>query len=552
MPSLNTGNAILSNPIKVDSSYNVGIGGAASGSYKLQVTGTTNLTGALTGTTGTFSGLDITSASASPVGLTITGGDETFVKFIGPSGVKNWGFITTNLAGSDFGIYQSTSAGGDPFSAGTPKLYFNGDGAATFSSSVTSNNRFVADTNTTSPSDGSAYFYKSSAGAVVSGYQFIAETGGAGSRATRLTIDNTGAAIFSSFVFADSFGATGNNTMSSWGASPVRPIIEGREGNALSNYVGLPEMYMTSNAFYNGTAWIRKSANASMNMVMSGYNNNFLVQSAPSGSAGGAVSFSTLFLINGANGNVGIGTTSPAFRLHVVGPTNGVAYISGSSNAYRAELALEGNGQFTGSFVANPSASSTYNGIPTSCVGITTSSTDLVFATTNAERMRISANGVKYFPSSTGSLEYSFNINAYSSGNALANKVSTTAGWDHFYFQNPNGNVGSISTSGSSTSYFTSSDYRLKQDLKDYNGLNLVSAIKTYDYEWKVDNTRAFGVLAHELQEVLPQAVNGEKDGEKMQGVDYSKIVPVLVKAIQEMNQTIQNQQQQINSLINR
>ena len=56
MPSLNTGNAILSNPIKVDSSYNVGIGGAASGSFKLQVTGTTNLTGALTGTSGTFSG----------------------------------------------------------------------------------------------------------------------------------------------------------------------------------------------------------------------------------------------------------------------------------------------------------------------------------------------------------------------------------------------------------------------------------------------------------------------------------------------------------------
>jgi len=48
MPSLNTGNAILSNPIKVDSSYNVGIGGAASGSFKLQVTGTGNFTSRLT------------------------------------------------------------------------------------------------------------------------------------------------------------------------------------------------------------------------------------------------------------------------------------------------------------------------------------------------------------------------------------------------------------------------------------------------------------------------------------------------------------------------
>jgi len=57
MPSLNTGNAILSHPIKVETTaYNVGIGAAASSSFKLQVTGTTNLTGALTGTSATFSG----------------------------------------------------------------------------------------------------------------------------------------------------------------------------------------------------------------------------------------------------------------------------------------------------------------------------------------------------------------------------------------------------------------------------------------------------------------------------------------------------------------
>ena len=48
-----------------------------------------------------------------------------------------------------------------------------------------------------------------------------------------------------------------------------------------------------------------------------------------------------------------------------------------------------------------------------------------------------------------------------------------------------------------------------------------------------------YGVLAHELQEVIPYAVTGEKDGERMQGVDYSKIVPVLVKAIQELNEKI-------------
>ena len=106
---------------------------------------------------------------------------------------------------------------------------------------------------------------------------------------------------------------------------------------------------------------------------------------------------------------------------------------------------------------------------------------------------------------------------------------------------NGSGVLGSITHNGSNTAYNTSSDYRLKQDLKDYNGLELISTIKTYDYEWKSNKSRMYGVMAHELQEVLPYAVVGEKDeideNDNIipQGVDYSKIVPILVKAIQEL-----------------
>ena len=56
------------------------------------------------------------------------------------------------------------------------------------------------------------------------------------------------------------------------------------------------------------------------------------------------------------------------------------------------------------------------------------------------------------------------------------------------------------------------------------------------------------GVLAHELQEVVPYAVVGEKDAKEMQGVDYSKIVPVLIKAIQEQ----QAQIEELKTLINK
>ena len=100
--------------------------------------------------------------------------------------------------------------------------------------------------------------------------------------------------------------------------------------------------------------------------------------------------------------------------------------------------------------------------------------------------------------------------------------------------------VGSITVTSSATAFNTSSDYRLKEDLQDFNGLDKVSKIPVYNFKWKSDESRSYGVMAHELQEVLPQAVTEEKDAEEMQGVDYSKIVPLLVKSIQELKSEIE------------
>lgn len=160
-------------------------------------------------------------------------------------------------------------------------------------------------------------------------------------------------------------------------------------------------------------------------------------------------------------------------------------------------------------------------------------------------RMRITSTGVKQFLDDAGGSTYTFNISPYGNGNALANKVATTGGWDHFYFQNPNGNVGAISTNGSNTTYSTSSDYRLKEDLKDFDGLAILSSIKLYDFKWKSDGKRSYGTMAHELAEVLPYAVIGEKDGKtedgeiKAQGVDYSMLGPIMAKAIQQLEARI-------------
>jgi hypothetical protein len=93
-----------------------------------------------------------------------------------------------------------------------------------------------------------------------------------------------------------------------------------------------------------------------------------------------------------------------------------------------------------------------------------------------------------------------------------------------------------ISWNSSGVVTVTTSDYRAKEDLKSFEALPMIEAMKLYDFRWIELQERMHGVLAHELQEIVPYAVIGEKDGDSRQGVDYSKLVPVMLKAIQELN----------------
>ena len=95
--------------------------------------------------------------------------------------------------------------------------------------------------------------------------------------------------------------------------------------------------------------------------------------------------------------------------------------------------------------------------------------------------------------------------------------------------------VGTISVTTTATAYNTSSDYRLKENVHPMqNALATVAELKPVTYTWKADGSDGQGFIAHELQEVAPYAVTGEKDGEQMQGVDYGKITPLLTAALQE------------------
>ena len=118
------------------------------------------------------------------------------------------------------------------------------------------------------------------------------------------------------------------------------------------------------------------------------------------------------------------------------------------------------------------------------------------------------------------------------------------------FLNNGAGEIGSIKTSNSVTAFNTSSDYRLKENVRPLeDGLSRVSQINPVKFDWISDGTSTEGFIAHELQEVFPDAVNGEKDGEHMQGVDYGKITPLLVKAIQEQQEQIEQLKTEIEKL---
>jgi len=127
---------------------------------------------------------------------------------------------------------------------------------------------------------------------------------------------------------------------------------------------------------------------------------------------------------------------------------------------------------------------------------------------------------------------------------AFVSHVSGTgSGTAYLQFLYNNTSVGTITQNGTTgVLYNITSDYRLKESVKPISGgLARVNALKPSSYNWKSDGSTGEGFLAHELAEVVPFAVSGEKDAVnadgtiKSQGIDMSRIVPILVAAIQEL-----------------
>jgi hypothetical protein len=223
-----------------------------------------------------------------------------------------------------------------------------------------------------------------------------------------------------------------------------------------------------------------------------------------------------------SSGNVGIGTSSPSLELSVDGDI-------WQGNRSGVEIGRITNAAGWYDF----GGSSNVNGAQMSHVGT------LRFLTASTERMRIDSSGSLLV--GTTSSPGSASGTVIEAGGTIGISRGITTYANVMEFRNPNGGVGSIATNGSSTSYNTSSDYRLKTDAQPMTGASArVQALNPVNFEWIADGTRVDGFLAHEAQEVVPEAVSGAKDAvdadgnPEYQGIDQSKLVPLLTAALQE------------------
>ena len=228
------------------------------------------------------------------------------------------------------------------------------------------------------------------------------------------------------------------------------------------------------------------------------------------------------------SGNVGIGASSPAVRFHVTSSDNYVAGIESST-----PFSLLGF-----------KASNTTGTIDDANVAVGATGDALYLRAGGTERARIDASG-NLLVAATSVPSSSVAGCRFSNPNAAAPTISRGSGTTEISmltFQNGNGTVGQITTNGSATSYVTSSDYRLKENVTSLTGAaDRLAQIPVCRFNFIADpDTTVDGFLAHEVQDIVPEAITGTKDevdadgNPVYQGIDQSKLVPLLTAALQE------------------
>ncbi len=281
-----------------------------------------------------------------------------------------------------------------------------------------------------------------------------------------------------------------------------RAVEVGAVGNAF--WTTTNDVYLTANTFYQSGYKYAASTFASMYEQTSGIHKWF---TAPSGTAGNAITFTQAMTLD-ANGTLtvkGIG----AGNGNLIFDDPGTAIVSAQGTA-GSTLALNGRSVIT----------FTTGGTPTGTERARiTSGGDLLVGTTGGNGAKINAE------------------TASPTGNYASNNTSGAATRYHFVVYESGTERGSITSNGTNTSYNTSSDARLKDNIQPAAAADaLIDAIQIRSFDWKSNGShQRYGVVAQELEMVYPEAVTRPEDENRMMAVDYSKLVPMLIKEIQTL-----------------
>jgi len=261
-----------------------------------------------------------------------------------------------------------------------------------------------------------------------------------------------------------------------------------------------------------------------------------------------------------SSGRVGIGTGSPRGRFEASN-----VFLSGETGAqcvFPLHVTIGHGGSAYGSIGYNldyRSATDNTNGVKY-LVSDTISQLDFNFGgfifrnapsgtggntATLTERLRITSGGLVCIGTSTGIGRLTLEDQGGSLLTTPLTINSTSGAGDrysaNFYYSGTR--VGSITVNASATAFNTSSDYRLKTNLEPIsNGIDRIKQLPVYRFNWIADQngSKVDGFVAHEVTPVVPEAINGEKDAVDAdgnpiyQGIDQSKIVPLLTAALKE------------------